>query len=142
MTPKQYLLQYRRALWRIEVAKREIERARDRASGVRAILYSDMPKSQNVEHDLSDAIALIEKATERYKQVLKAQTAVLAEVAAVIDNVEDDTQSKILWFRFVEGWHFPDIASHLYLSDSWMYTQYNRGLDDVRHQLKERSETE
>lgn len=137
MTPKQYLHQYRRALWRIELAKREIERARDRASGVRAILYSDMPKSQNVERDLSDAIVIIENATERYKQVLTAQTALIAEVAAVIYNVQDKDQSKILWLRYVEGWRFPEIAEHLHITERWMYTLHGRGLEDVRRQIQQ-----
>ena len=56
MTPKQYLLQYQRSYTAIRLAAARLEQAEHEAAGVRAIIYSDMPKSHNVERDLSDAM--------------------------------------------------------------------------------------
>ena len=136
MTPKQYLSQYQRAYRTILFVRRELERAEHDAAGIRAIIYSDMPKSHNVEHDLSDAMVRIEELAAKYKAVVTEHTNIMAEVAAVILKVDDKTQREVLWLRYIEGMDFEAIPDMIHYSERQMYSYYGQGLEAVRRILE------
>lgn len=140
MTPKQYLGQYQRAYGEIRLAGRQLEQAEHDAAGLRAILYSDMPKSKSVERDLSDAMIRIEEMAALYRDAVKSGTAIMAEVAAVILKVQDRDQMEVLWLRYIDGVDFKYIPDMIHRSERQMYTYYGQGLETVRHILEDCSE--
>lgn len=139
MTPKQYLSQYQHAYMAVRLAASRLEQAEHDAAGVRAILYSDMPKSHNVERDLSDAMVKIEELAGEYRNIVEEQTAIMSEVAAVILAVPDETQMRLLWLRYIDGVRNEhDLASAIGYEVRWMWELYGRGLSAVGKTLKER----
>lgn len=140
MTPKQYLLQYQRAYMAVRLAASKLEQAEHDAAGVRAILYSDMPKSHNVERDLSDAMVRIEEAAAEYKDIVKANTNIMSEVAATILKVNDDREMRVLWLRYIDGVRNEhELASAIGYEVRWMWELHGRGLSAVGRILKEKS---
>ncbi len=139
MTPKQYLNQYRRAYTVVRLAASRLEQAEHDAAGIRAIIYSDMPKSHNVERDLSDAMIKIEELANQYREAVKENTAIMAEVSAVILAVPDETQMRLLWLRYIDGVRNEhDLASAIGYEVRWMWELHGRGLNAVGRILKER----
>lgn len=140
MTPKQYLNQYRTASRAIRLARLQVEKAEHEASGIRAILYSDMPKSHNVEHDLSDAMIRIEELAHEYNDVVKVNTRIIADVGATIQEVSDPIWREILWLRYIECMKWEDIAVEIHMTDRWMFTLHGRALRDVARILSARQQ--
>lgn len=139
MTPKQYLNQYRRAYTVVRLAASRLEQAEHDAAGIRAIIYSDMPKSHNVERDLSDAMIKIEELANQYREAVKENTAIMAEVSATILAVPDETQMRLLWLRYIDGVRNEhDLASAIGYEVRWMWELHGRGLNAVGRILKER----
>lgn len=139
MTPKQYLNQYRRAYTVVRLAASRLEQAEHDAAGIRAIIYSDMPKSHNVERDLSDAMIKIEELANQYRDAVKENTAIMAEVSATILAVPDETQMRLLWLRYIDGVRNEhDLANAIGYEVRWMWELHGRGLNAVGRILKER----
>lgn len=139
MTPKQYLSQYQRSYMVVRLAASRVEQAEHDAAGLRAILYTDMPKSHNVERDLSDAMIRIEEAAAEYKEIVKANTGIMSEIAATILAVQDETQMRLLWLRYIEGIKDEHaLASAIGYEPRWMWEQHGRGLRAVGRILDER----
>lgn len=139
MTPKQYLNQYRRAYTVVRLAASRLEQAEHDAAGIRAIVYSDMPKSHNVERDLSDAMIKIEELAGQYREAVKENTAIMAEVSATILAVPDETQMRLLWLRYIDGVRNEhDLANAIGYEVRWMWELHGRGLNAVGRILKER----
>lgn len=139
MTPKQYLLQYQHAYMAVRLAASRLEQAEHDAAGVRAIIYSDMPKSHNVERDLSDAMIKIEELALEYRNIVKANTNIMAEVSATILAVPDETQMRLLWLRYIDGIRNEhELASAVGYEVRWMWELHGRGLNAVRKILEER----
>lgn len=139
MTPKQYLSQYQRSYMIVRLAASRVEQAEHDAAGVRAILYSDMPKSHNVEHDLSDAMVRIEEAAAEYKAIVKANTNIMSEVAATILEVDDDREMRVLWLRYIEGIKDEHaLAAAIGYEPRWMWELHGRGLNAVKRILDQR----
>lgn len=139
MTPKQYLLQYQHAYMAVRLAASRLEQAEHDAAGVRAIIYSDMPKSHNVERDLSDAMIKIEELATEYRNIVKANTNIMAEVSATILAVPDETQMRLLWLRYIDGIRNEhELASAVGYEVRWMWELHGRGLNAVRKILEER----
>lgn len=137
MTPKQYLLQYQRAYTAVRLAAARLEQAEYEAAGVRAIIYSDMPKSHNVERDLSDAMIKIEEMAGKYRDAVKANTAIMSEVSAVILAVPDPVQMKLLWYRYIDGVRNEhELASMIGYEVRWMWELHGRGLQEVGRILR------
>ena len=142
MTPKQYLSQYQRAYMIVRLAASRVEQAEHDAAGVRAILYTDMPKSHNVEHDLSDTMIRIEEAAAEYKEIVKANTCIMSEVAATILQVDDDREMRVLWLRYIEGIKDEHaLAAAMGYEPRWMWELHGRGLASVRRILESREKS-
>lgn len=139
MTPKQYLSQYQRAYMIVRLAASRVEQAEHDAAGVRAILYTDMPKSHNVEHDLSDTMIRIEEAAAEYKAIVQANTNIMSEVAATILEIDDDREMRVLWLRYIEGIKDEHaLAAAIGYEPRWMWELHGRGLNAVKRILEKR----
>lgn len=123
----------------VRLAASRLEQAEHDAAGIRAIIYSDMPKSRNVEQDLSDAMIKIEELARQYKEIVKANTDLMAEVSATILAVPNETQMRVLWLRYIEGIrNEQDLAAAMGYEPRWMWELHGRGLNAVGRILKER----
>lgn len=104
---KQWLNRYRDASMAVKRLESQLAEVRANMDGVRAIQYSDMPKSPSVSGDLSDAVALV---TEMEADIAtrKAQAiTTMREVMEVIEQVESERQRAVLNARYIEqkSWH-------------------------------------
>ena len=132
MTKKEYLYQYRRALQSIADAEKDIERARHRATGLRAIVYDDMPKNPNVERDLSDAMAAIEASVNRYRETVERCDDVMRRVEQSIATAPTLLQYRVLRLRYVDGMKWDDVADAIGKTRQWVNTVHGQALKNIK----------
>ena len=114
MKPKEYLLQYRRALERVRQIEEQLARLYAEAE-----VQAAAPKEMNVKgsgrkRDRTATIAVrIAEASERLdSQKLDALEA-MKEISAVIDSVPDPIQSRLLFDRYVTGMSWEQVATDI-----------------------------
>lgn len=132
MTKKEYLRQYRTALQRIQDAENDITAARTRAEGLRAIQYSDMPKSQDMERDLSDAVALIEQAISRYRETVESCDDIMRRVEQSIATAPTRLQYRVLRLRYIDGMKWDDVADTIGKTRQWVNTVHGQALKNIK----------
>lgn len=132
MTIKEYLRQYRRALREANDILEEIEAERQKMAGVRAIIYSDMPKSHDTERDLSDAYAKYEHfAAERLRAYNRCQAVMLA-VRKTISEAPTELQYRVLYLRYIDGLKWDDVAERIGKTRQWVNTVHGQALQQIR----------
>ena len=131
MTKKEYLQRYRQAERDFENAVHELTEIRSRYEGIKAIVYSDMPKAHDTERDLSDAMASIEEATKRCSRICNNSLSIMGEVQTVIDSVDDIDQRRVLQYRYVRGMQWAVIADVMGYSRQWVTVLHGRGLERI-----------
>lgn len=139
MTPKQHLSQYRKAKREIVYAQEMLEDARRMAAGLRAIIYTDMPKAHDTERDLSDAMIKVEAMDREYANALKYNLDIVVSIETAISQVQDDKFKYILIQRYIAGrkpepWE--EIAEDLGKSTRWIYILHGRALEAVKEYLQ------
>ena len=132
MTPKQYLQQYRKAAAILKHARDELELARHDAMGIRAMVLDDMPKSRNMERDLSDAYVKIEDRLRRLNIAEDACRAIMTEVVESIRTAPNELEYEVLYARYIDGRRWDDIAERLHISRQWATTIHGRALKHIR----------
>lgn len=128
MTKKEYLQTYRLAERDFSSAVHELAEIRSRYEGIKAIIYSDMPKAFDTERDLSDAMAIIEEATKRCSRSCNTSLGIMEKVQRSIDTCEDIDQRRVLRYRYVQGMKWESIAETMGYSRQWVTVLHGRGL--------------
>lgn len=132
MTKKEYLLQYRRALLEAQNILGEIEAERQRMAGVRAIIYSDMPRSHDTEHDLADSYAQYEHIVAGKLRAYNHQLAIMDAVGKTICTAPTRLQYQILQLRYIEGLKWDDVAERIGKTRQWVNTVHGKALQQIR----------
>lgn len=132
MTNKEYLRQYRRALLEANDILTEIEAERQRMSGVRAIIYSDMPRSHDTEHDLADAYAKYEHFVAGKLRAYNHRLAIMDAVGKTIATAPTRLQYQILQLRYIEGLKWDDVAERIGKTRQWVNTVHGQALRQIR----------
>lgn len=135
MTPKRYLSQYRKANREIIYAQDQLEDARRIAAGLRAIIYTDMPRAQDTERDLSDAMVKVEELEREYAATLKRCLGIRVAIEGAVSSVPNPLYKYILIQRYIAGkkpepWE--EIAEDLGKSTRWVYVLHGRALESVK----------
>lgn len=131
MTIKEYLMQYRRAVAEIEYTLADIEAERQRVLGLRAIIYSDMPKTRDVERDLSAALSIFEERARKLRGIIEQDVALLGDIEATIRTAPTLLQFQILRLRFIDGMTLEQVAEALDKTRQWVSTVQGEALRNV-----------
>lgn len=127
---KEWLWRYRRIYWKVEREEEEYQRIREELSGVRALLYDDMPSGSGTLGDLSDSMVRLEK----QMNVLDAAVAELYEIASdvvgAIYILPEDVQ-QVMFKRYMEFEGWQQIAAECGLSLRSVHNKHREGLELV-----------
>lgn len=111
MRPKEFLLQYRKALERINAIDRRIEEYYTLADAKAAPIKPDVVRGSGQMQDTTSEVAvLIAEATELLNERREDALRILNEVADVIDAVPDASLSRLLFDRYIVGMTWEDTA--------------------------------
>lgn len=132
MTKKEYLLQYKRAARDFENAIHELAEIRSRYEGIKAVIYSDMPKAIDTERDLSASVAIIEEATRRCSRTCNNSLELMETVQKTIESVQDIDERRVLRCRYMLGMKWDSIAGIMGFSRQWVNVLHGRGLENIK----------
>lgn len=132
MTIKEYLRQYRRAALEANDILEEINAERQKMAGVRAIIYSDMPKSHDTERDLSAAYAEYEQFVAKKLRAYNRRQSIMLAVRKTIEGARTDIQYRVLYLRYIDGLKWDDVAERLGVSRQWVNTVHGQALQQIR----------
>lgn len=90
----------------------EIEEVRSRYTG-HAIMYSDMPKAHNSEHDLSDYMSEVDTLLQRLQSRQKQIIAVYSDIDRAIEQMDSVTEKSLLRYRYLLGYEWEEIADKM-----------------------------
>lgn len=133
MEIKQWLWRYRDAERMLEKLKVELDIARANSNGVRAIQYSDMPKSHSCTGDLSDAIVIYEQIIDKIATYEKRRAKVMAEIMEAIETVEDANEQLVLSLRYISLLEWSEIAARMNYSERRVFQIHGAALQTLRH---------
>lgn len=132
MNKREFLEQYRQAAHDFDAAVSELQECKSRYEGIRAIVYSDMPKSHNTERDLSDAFAAIEAESERCAETCARCLRIMERVQNAINSVHDVDERRVLRMRYVYGMRWEDIETTLHYTRQWLDKVRRKGIQNLR----------
>lgn len=119
MTAKEYLLQYKRMMTRIELAEKHLEELRTERESI-SINLDGMPRGTAVSDRtaklavlLADIeVEIIDMRTEAWRKK--------REVIITLGKMQDPTLHKLLTLRYVEGYTWERIAVEMNYSYQWV----------------------
>ena len=123
---KKYLRQYRKHSRKIKRIEAEIEEIRSMK------MYPSqnndgMPKGTN-QSDLSGyAAELTEKENELYEKGVE-QVMIYKDIEQRIKTIDDEDERDVLFYRYIKGKSFWEIAQMMDYSESWIHELHGRAL--------------
>lgn len=132
MTKREYLEQYKQAATDFDSAVLRLAECRSRYEGIKAIVYSDMPKAHDSERDLSDALAAIEAETAKCSETCKRCLAIMERVQRSIDAVRDADERRVLRMRYMYGMKWEDIETTMHYTRQWLNRIRRKGIQNLR----------
>lgn len=128
-----YLSRYKSAQGEVQDIERRIERIRDQMMGVKGIDYTDgdMPKTRDVERDLSDYVAKIDDLIRDWKAAQNHALDVMREVSATISSVSNDQARRVLMLYYVDGKKYPEIQKIIPCGNNACFKWRRIGLMEV-----------
>ena len=100
MTAKEYLLRYRDAYREVQATELKITQLRLKYALPSAIQYSDMPKAQNTETDLSDYMVSLNELTDYLVKKYCKCVGIEGDILKRIDRMEDVLERQVLELRY------------------------------------------
>ena len=126
---KEYLRQYRKHGRKIKRIEAEIEEIR--SMKMYPSQNSDgMPRGSN-QSDMSDyAAELTSKEEDLYQEGIK-QVNTYRDISHKIKCVEDEDERDVLFYRYIKGKSFWEIAQLMDYSESWIHELHGRALKKI-----------
>lgn len=112
-TKKEYLKGYSRAAVSIKMLKQEYVEIREEALSLKAIEYSDMPKSSGKKTDLSDTIVMLEKERDRIVKEIKQCYMQQIRIKNDIREMRSEKYINILTMRYIKNMTWEEIAEKI-----------------------------
>lgn len=109
MKPKEWLKRYGDTKLEIERLELEREAIRGTMDGVRAIQYSDMPKSQGAMTDLSDTMVAYERMNEQIAEKQKQMQLIMDEIRSVINLLPVVEYRQVLTLKYINLMKWDDV---------------------------------
>ena len=118
---KEYLRGYRSSRRRINRIDDEIIELKELAASVKAIDYSGMPHGSGNQKDLSDELARIGKEKESCIETY-------ISIEKQMKEVKNEDENDVLFYRYVKGLRFWEIAEIMGYSEQWIHKLHGRAL--------------
>ena len=126
---KEYLLKYQAARRRAERIERQIRELKEKYSLPSAIQYSDMPKSPNVEHDLSEYAAKLDELVGYLVKTYSVCIGIEGDILKRLDSMEDETERELLRMRYIKMMDWKEIITCMPYSERSVYYIHGRALN-------------
>lgn len=128
---KKYLRGYRRHGKRIKRIEAEIEEIRSMKM-YPSIKSDGMPQTSGSTGDLSSyAAELLEKEDELYHEGVE-QVKTYKDISYKIKQLEDEDERDVLFYRYIKGMEFWEIARDMNYSESWIHELHGRALKKIQ----------
>ena len=121
MTPHEYLQRYLDARNEALEIEYRIEALVKQYAMPSAIEYSDMPKAQNAEHDLSDYIVKLEELTQELHKKREECLGIMSDINDRVETMEDATERTVLRYRYIHGMKIETIADVMHMTERNVY---------------------
>ena len=121
MTPHEYLQRYLDARNEALEIEYRIEALVKQYAMPSAIEYSDMPKAQNTEHDLSDYIVKLEELTQELHKKREECLGIMSDINDRVETMEDATERSVLRYRYIHGMKIETIADVMHMTERNVY---------------------
>ncbi|MEY8285365.1 DUF1492 domain-containing protein [Lachnospiraceae bacterium 50-23] len=128
---KEYLWSYRKHGRRIKRIEAEIEEIRSMKMHPSQKGNDGMPRGSSGQADLSGYIAEIkEKEDKLYAEGVK-QVEIYKEIHNRIDQMENEDERDVLFYRYIKGMNWWDVAQNIGLSERRVYEIHGKALKNL-----------
>ena len=132
---REFLRGYRQAVMCAQDAVQRLAEFRERNAGLKAIRLSDMPKAQGTPQDLSTYAAELDELERNIETAVRVYIHQAQEVEAVIEQIDDADQQRLLRLRYLSGRRFEKIADAMHLSRRHMFRLHRAAVEAVADKL-------
>lgn len=127
---KTYLRAYRKHGKRIKRIESEIEEIRNMKM-YPSSNNDGMPHGSNQSDLSSYAADLLEREDELYQEGIK-QVQTYKDIEYRINKLENEDENDVMFYRYIKGYDFWEIAQLLDYSERWIYKLHRRALKKIR----------
>lgn len=131
---KEYLRGYRSNRRRINRIDDEVTELRELAASVKATNYSGMPHGSGKQKDLSDELARIDTLEKRLEQEREKCVESYISIENLIKSVKNEDENDVLFYRYIKGLRFWEIAEKMDCSEQWVHKLHGRALGRLKIQ--------
>lgn len=131
---KEYLRGYRTNRRRINRIDDEVTELRELAASVKATDYSGMPHGSGNQKDLSDELARIDTLEKRLEQEREKCVESYISIENLIKSVKNEDENDVLFYRYIKGLRFWEIAEKMDCSEQWVHKLHGRALGRLKIQ--------
>lgn len=130
---KEYLNRYKNAAKKYQSLKEQEEELILEVNGPKGIEYDNvgMPKGSSRPSDISDYIVKVEEFLRKIDDKKKEMQQIRLEIEEKIADVEDGTQSKILYLRYIKSMKWEDICVELNCSWRQVHNTHSKALKNL-----------
>ena len=129
---KEYLNGYRKAIRRIRRVDEELEELQELAKSVKATGYSGMPHGGGTSKDLSDELARIDSLKRKLEREKEQVVESYISIEKCIRDVEDEEENDVLFYRYVKGLRWWEIAEKMECTERWVNKLHGRALNRLK----------
>lgn len=127
---KAYLKSYQKHTRRTKRIDAEIEEIK--SMKMYPSLNNDGMPHGNNHSDLSQySVILDEKENELYQEGVK-QAQAYTDISNRIANIEDEDQRDVLFYRYIKGMEWWQVANAMHFSESWVHELHGRALKNLK----------
>lgn len=131
---KEYLRGYRTNRRRINRIDDEVTELRELAASVKATDYSGMPHGSGNQKDLSDELARIDTLEKKLEQEREKCVESYISIENLIKSVKNEDENDVLFYRYIKGLRFWEIAEKMDCSEQWVHKLHGRALGRLKIQ--------
>ena len=125
---KEWLWRYRRIYWKVEREEEEYQRIREELSGVRALIYDDMPSGSGTLADLSNSMVRLEKQMKAIDTATAELYEIASDIVGAIDKLPKDVQP-IMVKRYMKFKKWQQISEECGVSIRSVHNKHLEGLE-------------
>ena len=129
---KEYLRGYRTNRRRVNRIDGEVKELRELAESVKATDYSGMPHGSGNQKDLSDELARIDTLEKRLEQEREKCVESYISIENLIKSVKNEDENEVLFYRYVKGLRWWEIAEKMDCSERWVHKLHGRALGHLK----------
>ena len=124
--------EYRSSRRRINRIDEEITELNELAASVKPIDYSGMPHGSGNQKDLSDELARIDSLAEKLGKEKESCIETYISIEKQMKEVKNEDENDVLFYRYVKGLRFWEIAEIMGYSEQWIHKLHGRALGHLK----------